>query len=417
MKYLHLHNRLATGALALAMLSGLPSCIKNQDTPLAVSLPSNAAPFGTLDEALSSGGSSLFRQAVKRSGLDSVLRSAAASFTVLAPTDSAMQVAGLTAQNIQSLSPDSLKKLVSYHIIQGGLSTTELRDAAFTIKAPTLVIVPPFPNQYTDNDNLLSHPLPVFIKYYENNGLYINDQKVANAEAPIPAANGYVYFTRKVIMPPFERTVWDFIKSQPDLSLYYEALKIVDSINVRMNNINGYNEFPDTVIFQRLGVYVRNYIRAWGTRPNCLTVFAPTNAAFAAAGFNTPEDIRAFAAIDFNTSPTYQSPMDSMLRRHVVFNYNNANPGKTILLYGDLANRPGYVNGAGMNVYIKSLYAGWDGGNYMKLAPLVFSASGGIPYIKWSSDPLKPLVPIPAENHFMGSNGAVYKVNTFFFRN
>ncbi|MEI3802669.1 MULTISPECIES: fasciclin domain-containing protein [unclassified Chitinophaga] len=419
-----LRFRKTTGwIVAIAWLPGLLlSCVKNLDTSLEASLPLKTAPFANVGDALKAGKASLFFQAVTRSGLDSDLYSAVVNYTVLAPSDSAMLAAGFTKEVINTLSVDSLKKLIGYHIITGALSAEDMGSAVLPIKAPTLVNVPPYPGQYGNWTNMPGQPLPVFVKYYAGHGLYVNDERVGDTTSLIRAANGYIFTSRKVIIPPFGHTIMDFIRSQPDLSLYYNALKIVDSINRSLYNIE-YGEYEDTLIFQKQGIYNYNNLNTW-TPGNCLTVFAPTNAAFEAAGLHTVSDILDYAFVDGSTSFTYQSPMDSVLRRHVVFDYLNTNPAKAILLYADLAYNSMMVNNTGMNVYVKSSFKGYDGGNFMKLPSLVFSAVNNIPYIQWSVDPGKPRTPVPAEDpsaqyphHFFGRNGVVYKVNTLFIRN
>jgi uncharacterized surface protein with fasciclin (FAS1) repeats len=333
-----------------------------------------------------------------------------------------MQAAGLTSAVIGSLAIDSLGRLVGYHILSGAVDEISLDKSSLPLKVPTLFEVPPSPPVYDNNQPLQQgYSLPIFIKHYPGHGLYANDQLVGG-EAPVATLNGYLYAVDKVVLASFNHSVYDFLQSQPDLSLYVAALKIVDSINAGVGNTN-YEVPGDTLIFRRQGVFSANRINTYWFSPNCFTIFAPVNAAFEAAGFHTVDDIRKFAVIS-GSSFTRQSPMDSVLRRHIVFDRYNSNSLKTILLYSDLQYNSVGANAAEMNKYTKSTYQGWDGGNYINLPPLVFSVVNDIPYIRWSSNAARPLVQVPLEdpaaaspNHFMGHNGTVYKVNTLFFRN
>jgi len=418
-KYFHVNTYSVIMAIALPIC--MMSCLKNTDTPLAISEPAGIVSFNDLSDLLKGSNAKLFAEAVQRSGLDTALKSGGSAYTLLAPSDAAMQAAGLTQTVIRSLPIDSLINLVRYHILPGSFNDTVLNEATLHVKTSTLMNIPATPPVYDPTiPRREGYPLPVFIKYYAGHGLYVNDTRVSN-EKPTRASNGFMYQTQKVILQPFNKTVFDFISSQPDLSMYLAALKIVDSINADNYNTD-FNVPGDTVLFKRQGIFINNIVNYTWLPGNSFTIFAPTNAAFAVAGFHTIDDILDFVAIPVSSS-TYQSPMDSILRRHVVFNRDNVNATKTALLYGDLQFNSMAVNTAKMNTYIKSYFEGWDGGNFMKLAPLQFSATDGVPYIKWSSQPNRPLVPVPDEdpaaalpNHFIGHNGTVYKVNTLFFR-
>lgn len=201
---------------------------------------------------------SLLRTAVVRAGLTGTL-SGNGTFTVFAPDNSAFQAAGLgTEAAINAVPVDDLKKILQFHVLaqeyaSGNIpsGTTELNTAA-NIKT-----------YVTKNGS----------------GVFVNGAKVTTAD--VDASNGIVHIVNKVLMPPSGNIV-QLAQANSNLSFLVAAVTKASTGN--------------TNVAAALS----------GAGP--LTVFAPTNAAFQAAGFATVADVQA---ADANT-------LASILTYHVI---------------------------------------------------------------------------------------------------
>ncbi len=226
-------NQLFKTALVAALpLMLITSCGKDQD-----SMPSDNSK--TITALVSENSNlSLLKTAVVRAGLTETL-SANGTFTVFAPDNSAFQAAGLgTEAAINAVPADELKKILLYHVLgekyaSGSIpsGTTELNTAA-SIKT-----------YVTKNGS----------------GVFVNGGKVTTAD--VGARNGVVHVINKVLMPPSGNIV-QLAQANANFSFLVAAV-------TRAN--------------------VGTALSAAGP----LTVFAPTNAAFQAAGFATIADIQA----------------------------------------------------------------------------------------------------------------------------
>jgi uncharacterized surface protein with fasciclin (FAS1) repeats len=399
----------------------LSGCLKPSDGEIVKAVP---LPFKGQDMVKTLAGESsltLFYQAFNRLALASVI-TPNSGFTIFAPTDSAMKAAGLDATDIMKLPIDSLRKLIMYHIANGVYDDNALTSSITSKQVTTL-------QQDTVSDIYGFRSVvvpPLFIK--ENKVLYLNGIAVVKSKPAIQTSNGYIYPINSLITGIPSRTLYDVIKSDPDLTLYNQALIIADSIR---DAALGYPDptSEDVATFSNpinFSIYGNNYASFYPT------VLAPTNKAFNDAGFHTVNDIRQFALrsqTGFNTdySAFNFSPVDSVLKHHILYNYKVAqgNPGTFVgiirIFYNDLLN-PAINNG----VYNSYLGPGSDNfgarGSLGYATPLTFSASNGVVNIKWTSDPASPLVVLPLDvsmlhpvNNFIASNGALYKIDKLFY--
>lgn len=400
---------------ALSFLLLASACTKVTDSPLRTSYQMSN-PAGNIIQALDSSACHLFDSAFHRAGMASVLQ-ANYGYTIFAPSDSAMTAAGLTAQVIGSLSPDSLAKIVRFHITAGTYSDTTLTAAQVSVQAATLrqdIATDTVKGDIVFQQNL-------YLKEVNYDVLYINGDPAASGAHPVSTFNGYLFTIGRVLQAP-TKTLWQTIASDPRLDLYCAALRIGDSLILAYMYANDpYPQQPfgcDSCTFS-----VINYANQEYSYPNMSTIFAPTDSAFYEAGFHTVEDIRAYALrspiVNLGISANYQyyimgdEPMDSILYAHVINNPNNSDPNGYLVLYNDLLYSPQLNHGlASSNNY--QYFARWFGPSYYQQYPLTFSVQGGVPYVQWN--PTGPSVPVPSDpsGHFLTTNGSIYLVNHLF---
>ncbi len=240
-------------AAALLVTVGVfSSCKKNNDN---MNMSGNASITALVS---SSANLSLLRTAVVRAGLAEQL-SQSGTFTVFAPDNDAFVAADLgTAEKINAVPVDQLRAILLYHVL-GQVNT------AASIPAGTTEVT-------TANTAKA---------YVVKNGSAVSINGAVVKQADVQASNGVVHVINKVLMPPSGNIV-TMAQNNTNLSFLVAAI-------VRAST-------GSTNVAQVLS----------GTGP--YTVFAPTNAAFVRAGFNTVADIQA---ADPNTSA-------SILTYHVI---------------------------------------------------------------------------------------------------
>lgn len=405
--------------LAGLFFFGAVSCTKVTDAPIRTSHPMTDA-AGDLVRALDSSNCHLFDMAFHRAGMDTVL-SALSGYTILAPSDSAMTAAGLTAQVIGTLSTDSVARLVRYHITAGFYNDTTLAAAQANIQVATLR-----QDIFTDTvKGDVVYQQEVYLREYDN-ALYINGEFAQANAHPVSAFNGYLFTIGRVLRAPGQ-TLWEIIATDPRLSLYRAALRIDDSLALTYE-INYYQYRPQSLCSDSILFSTILYSSQANSNLNQPTVFAPTDSAFIAAGFKTVDDIRRYALsaplADEGISANNQYfvladvPMDSILYAHILFSNTDDNPMGYLLLYNDLQSSPlvnhGLVNANDyqiMRFVNSSLY-------YFQPYPLFFSVQNNVPYIQWN--PALPPAPVPPDTdpshprHYLAMNGALYIIDQLF---
>ncbi len=196
----------------------------------------------------------IFVTAVKRVGLDQDM-ALLGSYTIFAPTDAAFGAAGITAASVGSMPIDQLRAVLRNHLVSGRVRSTDLL---------------PGPNAaYT------SLQREVLNCSFYNNSFFINAKRVVQAD--ILSLNGILHKVDGVLLPPLN-TLTATAAANPNLSLFVAAVN-------------------------RAGLTT-----ALNASTTLLTVFAPTNAAFNAAGF---ADVAAINAAD-------PVALGNILRYHVI---------------------------------------------------------------------------------------------------
>ncbi|MGO4291048.1 fasciclin domain-containing protein [Chitinophaga sp. RAB17] len=406
-------------------------CIKSSDSLIQPSA-SLKSERGNLTKAIAGIDSlSLFFQALNKSGYAAMLETNN-MYTLFAPGNAAMQLAGLNADKIGQLSPDSLRKIVSYHILAGAYDEQAFESLMVSLFLPTL-----------KNDTVLVPQQKFIIKtswlsIQKGDQLYVNSYAVAGNTPPVTTANGFIYPIGKVIVkPPVDesRTMWDVVETDPELSMYRDAVILLDSIK----RSDAY--FDGTLFFDFLSPPLdQPLLSARKTNPVDGTIYqkttpallAPTNKAFHDAGFHSIDDLRTLAyrypfGVTARINDDYTeimfdyrfSSLDTLLGRNILESitgdYESKYPVR--ILYADMLK--GKINNGIFNKMVRGtavvLFP------YMKYPyDLQFSGSNGIAYVQWSSHQEKIMIPLDADpwkpvNNYNLDNGVIYKVDKLFY--
>lgn len=395
--------RLLIGAV---LLLSMQACLKSTDE---AAVPDPAIPFKGTDITGTLAAESslqLFNKAYKRLALEKEVTNDA-GYTIFAPVDSAMKAAGLDETSIDKMNIDSLRRRIAYQIVMGSLTKAAIHNQVTASYMTTLdrVLV-------TGSSGSTAYvSTSLYVK--EDDQLYMNGSPVTQRNSAITATNGYVYPVSAFVSRLPEYTLLDVISTDPELSLYYEALQIQDEIlgaAGAQGDIQLFSDKPATT-----GMYP--------------TVLAPTNKAFEAAGFHTADDIREYASSTYVGNdpdtyfPFYFSPMDTVLRKHILYNQSVANSflstrNTVRIFYSDFL-RNEFNNGK-INTYDAFTDLFLPALRYDH--PLTFSVSGGEAYVKYDRDPATAPVRIPRDasrtqpvNNYITANGSLYKIDKLFY--
>lgn len=170
---------------------------------------------------------SLLKQAVVKAGLTSALSSG--SLTVFAPDNTAFAAAGIDSAAIAAIPVNDLVMMVKYHVLNAKIDASSFPDSD-TVNT-------------LDGVNLYASS--------NANGVFVNGVKIKTAD--IQASNGIIHIISDVLAPPTE-SIAEVVSNDTDFEVLLAAVVRAGLASAVSSN----------------GKY---------------TVFAPTDAAFAAAGF------------------------------------------------------------------------------------------------------------------------------------
>ena len=245
--------------LTLVLLAFSVSCKKSEDVPVAQ--PQTVSDLLTETPAFS-----LFRAAVQQAGLADALK--AANLTVFAPTDDAFKARGFaTPEAFKNIPVETLRSILRYHLITGVITT----------KTPELA---------TANNLLVETANPAGL-YLTNdaNGLFVNGIKTSKTDQLV--ANGVIHTIGTLLFPPAADATLA-LRNRPDMTLLVAAVTRAAAAQPDLLAI--LNGTTGTLAVKQI------------------TIFAPNDAAFVAAGYKTVADINAVAP----------ATLASLLRYHVV---------------------------------------------------------------------------------------------------
>lgn len=377
----------------------LSACLKPSDSEIQPSFSKEFTNGDVLKALESQADLSLFRLAFNRLGIGTGFKKNE-GYTLFAPTDSAMKAFGLNEGVIKSLALDSLRKLMNYHVTAGTFDEVSFSTSFISQKIETFRKDTTF-NQQT-GFKVTAPPL-----YVKSNGqIYFNGFPSGKSNTSISSSNGTIYPIKHVLQPISNSTLLDVISTEADLSLYWESIKLADSIRVAV--FGDFDANKDELLLASIG-----------TVAPC--ILAPTNAAFNKAGFHNLEDIRQYA---LSTTPyavmdpatymftMYLSPLDSVLNQHFISNYST-----TAIFYNDLMNPK--INGVFSTN--RKFMVEWTDVTCRPAFQPRFSAVSGQAQVQWSDKSTIPAsIPLDADAHhpvrnFTVSNGTLYKVDQLFY--
>ena len=240
------------GASLIALSVALTSC-KDEENPVTTPTPQTITQLVTSNSQFT-----LLSAAVNRAGLGTTL-SGAGPFTVFAPNDAAFRAAGFAdAAAINAVPVATLTNIQLYHVYRGSVASSAI--PAGQTAQPTALTANG--TAYVSKATSTS-----------GTGVSINGARVVQAD--VQASNGVVHVIDRVLMPPAGNIL---AVAQSDTTLSYLVAAA-----------------------QRGGTAVTTALG--GT--TALTVFAPTNAAFRAAGFPTIAAINAAPVATLTNILTY----------------------------------------------------------------------------------------------------------------
>lgn len=124
--------------------------------------------------------------AVQAAGLVEVLADEGNTFTVFAPTDEAFAALPEGALDMVLADTELLTRILTYHVIEGAVTSDMLSDMSVTTMEMTAPGAEPLGGEIT-------------ITVAEEGGIMINDANVVTAD--IPASNGIIHVIDKVLLP------------------------------------------------------------------------------------------------------------------------------------------------------------------------------------------------------------------------
>ncbi len=224
--------------MALVLAGFMGACTDNTDTPPRVQTIS--------DVVANNSDFSILRDALDYAGLTGDLRKG--DLTVLAPNNAAFQASGLAdAAAVKALPMNTVKSILQYHVL------------GFNIPASSIVV-----GKNTMVPTLQGGDVYV-TKATASSGVSVNNARITQTD--LRAQNGLIHVIDRVMMPATQN-ILEIAQANPDLTfLVAAATRAAESNPAVVTALNG-------------------------SKNNVYTVFAPTNAAFIAAGFPTIGSIR-----------------------------------------------------------------------------------------------------------------------------
>jgi len=197
----------------------------------------NVSQSNIIEVAQSNGSFTTLLTALEATGLDATLANGASSFTVFAPTDAAFAKLGQSKITQLLNDTDALTDILLYHVIQGQVinSTTAIGAVGTTLTTAN-----------TDEVGV----------DFKNGSLFINDSKVVIPD--VMASNGIIHAIDTVLIPTTDN---------PSAGNIAEVASAAGSFNTLVNAL------VSTGLDKVLADSEKQF-----------TVFAPTDAAFAALG-------------------------------------------------------------------------------------------------------------------------------------
>ena len=243
--------------LLIALLFSFSAC-KTDDSPIQ--------PPATITEQINTGSKfTLLKAALKQAGLDVTL-GATGAYTLFAPTDDAFRAFGLTSDLvIAAASPDLVKSVMQYHVLGTKVESSAIPTATNTAQQTLF----PLGSVY------LTKPVAVTTATGSTTTVAVNGARVLDNGTQ--ASNGIIYPIDRILLPPAYGNIPNTLASIPTI---YALLAPSAGISFKL--------LQQAVTKAGIGGPL--------TATGPLTVFAPTDNAFRASGYDSAAIARAPAA-------------------------------------------------------------------------------------------------------------------------
>ncbi|MCF2863667.1 fasciclin domain-containing protein [Pseudoalteromonas sp. Cnat2-41] len=237
--------------LKLTLIAGLlaltTACSDDDDNDTAVVEPPEAPITTVVDVAAASEDFETLTAALQATGLDATLSDTDSQFTVFAPTDDAFALLGQETIDALLEDPDTLSAILTYHVLDSRISSSAAIDAAGSTIA-------------TVNGAALGLSL-------SGDELLVNTATVTTTD--ISANNGVIHVIDAVLTPPQSQP------QQPTMNIIETAVASDDFTTLAA------------------ALEATNLVATLSDESQEFTVFAPTDAAFAALGQATIDTLLA----------------------------------------------------------------------------------------------------------------------------
>ncbi|WP_128547556.1 fasciclin domain-containing protein [Larkinella soli] len=241
-----LRSRALTLAALTALLAFTTSCNDDDDDD------NTAQPETIADYVIRSNDFTILEAAVIKAGLTDALKNP--NLTIFAPNDAAFRAAGFAdAAAVNALTAAQLTPILQYHVLPSTVTSSALPSGSNTAVQSNL--------------SVSGTAVPLYVTKNAG-GVFVNGAKVVAADVAV--SNGVMHVIDQVLMPPPTANgggLVAVVAADTSLSLLATAATRVAAGNPALTAV------------------------LTGTSP--YTVFAPTNAAFRAAGFATAAAINA----------------------------------------------------------------------------------------------------------------------------
>lgn len=393
------------------LIIALGACRKTEfmPDPEGAKVPFENTATKTVEELLTTSAAKIFYSAWQKSNVKDLLKSKGdkISYTVFAPSDAAMQGAGLSASVITQMPVNEVDSLIMFYTSIGGLSKENLSGRQESTMVKSLLNRPDLYSAYYEGDGTGQQQYdPYYYKHYvalKNDELLVNGKSTGKLNYT-QAKDGAFYVIDKAIEKAY-KSVMQTLKDDGRFTIFLEAQRLsdeqyIDKIASDIEPLFGYK--PDAEEIKTAYATTRKYYEmGWGVNKppyqgfvgknvDETTTFAPTDEAFKKAGFQTAADVLKFnergegVRFDDNFFQAIGSyPMDSVFTYHrdwgrmfgtIDPTYGLGAPNATVFYSNDL--QP-----ALLNEYYVSI-GGTANPKYGYKMPLEFSIDGNTVKIK-----------------------------------
>lgn len=282
----------------------------------------------------------LFQQAFQKSSIRKQMSELGANtaFTLLVPTDAAMNLAGYTSSVLASMSVSDIDSLVYFHTVSSKIVPEQLELASLPVRSMLMrkdYRVRFFQDMDVWGQRSDYYRYMLYMAQREDN-LLVNGKSVGKL-THLPAINGALYLIEDMVNRP-KKTVLQALQDDGRFTFFLEVQRRLEYEYAELMVIELEPLFGYLMSHEEFWSMYRNYRNPFDLKwiiapitspdyadPNVhfSTVFAPTNDAFKRAGFNSVDDVVAYNVANGNVTfdlnmfePSGGYPIDTILNFH-----------------------------------------------------------------------------------------------------